>query len=201
MQAESVRRNPIQKRSRDTVRAILEATARILVDDGLEAATTNRIAKDAGVSIGSLYQYFGSRDAIVAALAQQHADEMLALLTEHAGVIAVLSPKQAVEAFVAAMIRAHRTAPELHVALMQQLFSEGPAAIQAVHDPSRRIVRAWLEQNRERVRPTDLDAAAFLLTTTVEAAIHAQIIEDPSRLSDAAWERELVDLLLRYLLP
>jgi AcrR family transcriptional regulator len=198
---ETPRRNPTQRRARETVRAILEAGARILVAEGPDALTTNRVAREAGVSIGSLYQYFGSREAILGALAQRHADDMLALLGEHAGSIAALSPREAVAGFVGAMIAAHRTEPRLHVALTQQLLADGPAALEAVHDPARGLVRAWLEQHRDAIRPRDLDTAAFLLTTTVEAAIHAQILEEPEKLSDPAWERELVDLLLRYLLP
>lgn len=182
------------------MKAILEATARILVREGPDAATTNRIAREAGVSIGSLYQYFDSREAIVTALAQAHADEMLALLASHVAAIAGAPPRVAVETFVGAMIKAHQTAPELHVALLQQMLAHGPAALKAISDPARGMVRAWLELHRDAIRPTDLETAAFLLTTTTEAAIHAQILDDPERLRDPAWERELVDLLLRYLL-
>lgn len=199
--AENPRRRPIQRRSQETVRAILEAAARIVIRDGLEAATTTRIAKTAGVSVGSLYQYFGSREEIVGALAREHAEAMLTLLSAHAGGIVALPPREAVAALVGALIAAHRQDPELHVALTRHLLADGPDAIRAVHDPARKLVRAWLEQHRDRIRPRDLDAAAFLLTTTTEAAIHAQILEDAGRLSDPAWERELVDLLLRYLLP
>ena len=198
---ETPRRAPTQRRSRETVQAILQAAARILVREGRDAVTTNRVAKDAGVSIGSLYQYFSSRDAIIGALAQEHASEMIGLLLAHAGPIAGQGPREAIPQFVSAMIAAHKGAPDLHLALLTQMLSDGPAAIKAVHDPARGLVRAWLGQHAAAIRPRDLDAAAFLLTTTVEAAIHAQIIEDPQRLGDPAWEAELVDLLLRYLLP
>jgi AcrR family transcriptional regulator len=199
--SETARRAPTQRRSKETVTAILQATARILVREGREAVTTNRVARDAGVSIGSLYQYFSSRDAIVAALAQEHASEMIGLLLAHAGPIAGLGPREAIPRFVSAMIAAHKGSPELHIALMTQLLSDGPEALRAVHDPARGLVRAWVGQHAASLRVRDLDAAAFLLTTTVEAAIHAQILEDPARLGDPAWEAELVDLLLRYLLP
>lgn len=197
---ENQRRAPTQRRSKETVKAILEAAARVLVREGPDAATTNRIAKAAGVSIGSLYQYFDSREAILTALAQAHADEMLALLATHVAAIAGAPPKVAVETFVAAMIKAHQAAPELHVALLQQMLAHGPAALKAINDPARGMVRAWLELHRDAIRPTNLDTAAFLLTTTAEAAIHAQILDAPERLRDPLWERELVDLLLRYLL-
>jgi len=62
------RKRPLQARSRETYAAILEATARILEAEGLEAANTNAIAERAGVSVGSLYQYFPDKAAIFAEL-------------------------------------------------------------------------------------------------------------------------------------
>lgn len=59
------RRKPRQSRSRATVDAILQATAQVLVRDGYQKATTNRIAERAGVSVGTLYQYFPNKDALV----------------------------------------------------------------------------------------------------------------------------------------
>lgn len=62
------RKAPVQARSAATVEAILEAAAHILESEGFEGYTTNAIAKRAGVSIGSLYQYFPNKDAVTAAL-------------------------------------------------------------------------------------------------------------------------------------
>jgi len=70
------RKTPIQARSSATVEAILEAAARILESEGLEGYTTNAIAKRAGVSIGSLYQYFPNKDAVTAALVRADTEEM-----------------------------------------------------------------------------------------------------------------------------
>lgn len=193
------RRTPSQDRSRVTVGAILEATARVLVAEGAAAASTNRIARVAGVGIGTLYQYFPSREAIFAALARVHADEMLALLAAHASPLIEAPPRVAVPAFIRAMAAAHAVAPKLHLVLTETMLSGGAAALAEIRDPGRQLVRAWLERHRAVVRPRDLDAAAFLLTTTVEAAIHAQIVEDPARLSDPAWLGELEALLLGYL--
>src|SRR5579859_5011283 len=66
------RKHAAQDRSRATVDALVEATARILVRDGFDRASTNRIAAEAGVSIGSLYQYFPSKEALVAAVIDRH---------------------------------------------------------------------------------------------------------------------------------
>ncbi|WP_338319666.1 helix-turn-helix domain-containing protein, partial [Bradyrhizobium ottawaense] len=62
------RKNASQARSRATIPALVEATARILVREGFEKASTNRLAEIAGASVGSLYQYFTSKEALVAAV-------------------------------------------------------------------------------------------------------------------------------------
>src|SRR6185437_5949733 len=72
----SPRKIASQQRSRATVDALVEATARVLVEEGYERASTNRIAQVAGVSIGSLYQYFPSKEALVAAAAERHQQEL-----------------------------------------------------------------------------------------------------------------------------
>ena len=66
---------PKQARSRATVEALLEATAQVLADVGYAKASTNRIAKRAGVSVGSLYQYFRDKEALVRALVERHIAE------------------------------------------------------------------------------------------------------------------------------
>jgi len=72
------RKRPVQERSRDTVDRILSAAARIFDEDGYRRTTTNRVAEAAGVSVGSLYQYFPNKDALLVALAERHVDEITA---------------------------------------------------------------------------------------------------------------------------
>ena len=74
------RKNASQDRSRATVEALLAATARILVRDGYEGTSTNQVALAAGVSVRSLYQYFPSKEALVAAVIEQHTNEMMEIV-------------------------------------------------------------------------------------------------------------------------
>jgi AcrR family transcriptional regulator len=78
------RKAPTQRRAAVTVEAILEAAARILETQGLEGYTTNAVAERAGVSIGSLYQYFPHRDALTAALIEQETAVLIARAREAA---------------------------------------------------------------------------------------------------------------------
>src|ERR1700722_10162709 len=72
------RKLPVQSRSSETVNAVLEAAARILERHGFEGYTTNAVAERAGVSIGSLYQYFPSKDAVTVALIERETATLLA---------------------------------------------------------------------------------------------------------------------------
>src|SRR4051812_21121215 len=72
----SPRKAPRQERSKATVDAILGAMVRVLVKEGWDAASTNRVAAEAGVSVGSLYQYFPSKEALVLAVMERHVVEM-----------------------------------------------------------------------------------------------------------------------------
>ena len=91
-QLDMVRRTPTQRRSRDTVGAILEATARVLVAEGPAAASTNRIAKVAGVGIGTLYQYFASREEILDALSNYSG--AVVLVSHDEGAVEALNPER-----------------------------------------------------------------------------------------------------------
>src|SRR5260370_3447682 len=76
------RKSASQKRSRVTVETLLDATARVLTREGYDRASTNRIAAKAGVSVGSLYQYFPNKEALVAPLVPRHNREMPGLVAD-----------------------------------------------------------------------------------------------------------------------
>jgi AcrR family transcriptional regulator len=99
---------------------VLEATARILVKEGYDHASTNRIAQVAGVSIGSLYQYFPSKEALVAAVIDRHTGEMLQPIRATLLKVAASPVGEAARELVKAMIDAHRVDPKLHRVLVEQ---------------------------------------------------------------------------------
>jgi AcrR family transcriptional regulator len=74
------RKRPTQARATATVEAILLATSRLLAREGYDRLSTNRVAEEAGVSVGSLYQYFPSKEALVATLAERHRERTMALV-------------------------------------------------------------------------------------------------------------------------
>src|SRR5262249_12221141 len=116
------RRKPAQSRSRATVAAILEAATRIFEARGYSAATTNLIADRAGVSVGSLYEYFPSKDAILVALTESHLEQARQVLREATQPLAKTSGDVAavVRAVVQATVKLHAMAPGLHRVLTEQ---------------------------------------------------------------------------------
>src|SRR5689334_12938801 len=108
------RKTASQARSRATVEALVEATARILVRDGFDQASTNRIAAAAGVSVGSLYQYFPSKEALVAAVIARHRADLTAVARGAFAEAAALPLAEAIRRLVAVAVEAHRVDPKLH---------------------------------------------------------------------------------------
>src|SRR5262245_14388762 len=192
-----------QERSRVTVDALLEATARVLLREGYDRASTNRIAEVAGVSIGSLYQYFPSKEALVAAVIDRHTQE-IAEVTRTALIKAAARPIEvAARAFVSVAIDGHRVNPRLHGVLAEQIPRVGRLPkIEAFQQEGYALVRGYLEAHRDEVAVADLDLAAFVLVTVVEALTHAAVLRRPDILSDEKAGRFVDDvtrLVVRYL--
>jgi AcrR family transcriptional regulator len=196
------RKKPSQARSRATVDALLDATARVLVKQGYAAASTNRIAEMAGISVGSLYQYFPSKDALVTAVRRRHASEMSAMLRGRAATLAGAPLETAVEILVHAVVEAHLIDPKLHRVLDEQV--PRPVTLSGgedIGDDIRATLKMLLTVYRDQILPTDLDLASMILLHTVEALIHAALDESKPESSVEAIEREIKLIVLRYLKP
>lgn len=182
--------------------AILEATAHILVTEGVERLSTNRVAQVAGVSIGSLYQYFPNKEALVLALLERHVSRMLALLSQHATELVGAPIEEAVTAYVRVILETHRIAPRLHHVLTLQAVNLDMNALADWEAQARQMVQGYLETRRDDIVPDDLEMAAFVLVHSVEAVIHRAIVkeDDVTAIPWGRLEKELQALILRYLL-
>jgi AcrR family transcriptional regulator len=196
------RKEPRQERARATVDAILAATARILVKEGYDRASTNKIAEAAGVSVGSLYQYFPSKEALVAALIERHSQEMMRCLEEKALTTEPGTPlRVVVRDVVEAMVEAHRVDPKLHRVLMEQVPRVGALKrISEIDDRALELIRAYLEMRRAEVRPRNLKLASFLLASLVEAVTHGAVLLHQEYLAEEMLVDETTDIICRYLL-
>ena len=183
----SPRKRASQERSRATVDALVEATARILVRDGFDRASTNRIAQEAGVSIGSLYQYFPGKEALVVAVIERHNREIMQVARDAVAEAEGLPLEEAARGIIAAAIEAHRVDPRLHRVLAEQTPRTGALeSVEAFNSEAFRLFRAYLERHRDQLRDVDLDLAAFVCVTSIEALTHTAVLHRPEVLSDEA---------------
>ena len=170
------RKKASQERSRATVDALVEATARILVREGFEKTSTNRIAEVAGVSVGSLYQYFPGKEALVAAVIDRHNEEIMALVRAALVEVAEMPIEKAVRRLVTVAIEAHRIKPELHRVVAEQIPRAGKLDVEAYNREIHALVRAYLDSRRKEMRKVDIDVATFICVSAIEAVAHNVVL-------------------------
>src|SRR6185437_3041590 len=179
------RKQPRQSRSRDTVAAILAATSRVLIKRGFDGLTTNAVAAAAGVSIGSLYQYFPNKEALVAGLIDDHIDTINAAILAELSRVATLPIAQAARRVIELTIRAHSIEPELHRVLTEQVPRIGALAkLRQLDEITNRVVAALLASRKGELAIDNVELAAFVLVASIEAIIHRAALFYPERLHD-----------------
>jgi len=194
------RKRPRQARSKVTVGTLLEATSRVLVKHGFDGLSTNAVAAAAGVSIGSLYQYFPNKEALVAALIDRHMEEMNAAVLAELTRVAQLPIAKAARCVVELTIRAHAIDPDLHRVLTEQVPRIGKLArLREVDEICHRMVAGLLAARRDEIAIRDPDLAAFILVSTIEAVVHRAALLYPQRLRDPRLVDETTLLVTRYL--
>lgn len=181
---------------------ILEAAARVLVQEGFDAMNTNRVAEVAGVSVGSLYQYFPHKSALIAELIDRRADDERAFMQAWIAQLPAGSLEDVLEATVRGALAFRAQAPELHGALIEQLPHIGRFA------PLRRRVEEaaaglypLLDAHRERLPDQDVGRAAFVLVNAIHSLTHDGILPRPEGLGDEELVAAAMALVRGYLLP
>jgi AcrR family transcriptional regulator len=193
----SPRKEPQQERSRALFETILTAATRVLVKEGYEAATTNRIAEAAGISVGSLYQYFPNKESIVGQLLDRHANAMWEVFAQGVAAYANVPLADAVPAIIDAIMTAHGVEPKLHRVLQELVPRAGRLAKQReMNRRAARVAAQFLAAHRDETDVADIETAAFVLVEAVEALIHASL---DSELEDARVRAEAIRMSLRYL--
>ena len=202
-----LRRSPTQSRAAATLRAIREAALRILKQEGHARLTTNRIAEVAGISIGSLYQYYADKHAIAADICNElltsELDE-IRRLDRRAIALAEDSLDATLAFFVEEQVARHRR-------LYQQL-SDFYLEIHWKYDfeayarkryPNKPTTAEWLpsalERHRDTLRVQDFTLAARMVANALEGTIHATLDRNPELILTQEFIDELHVMLVRYL--
>ncbi|WP_250623119.1 TetR/AcrR family transcriptional regulator [Pinirhizobacter soli] len=191
------RKTAAQERSRATVDALVEATARILVKEGFDKASTNRIAELAGVSVGSLYQYFPGKEALVAAVIERHQLQIMETVRGELAEVLTQPVEKGVRRIVALAVKAHRVDPKLHRVLAEQIPRVGKLEeLETFSRENYAIFRTYLESRRDEIRIDNLELASFVCVTTIEALTHNAVLHHPQMLSDEKMQA-LIDAATR----
>ena len=167
--------------------------------DGYELFSTNRIAKAAGCSIGSLYQYFPSKEALIAELIERHTVQMVSICRKALEDVATAPLDVAARQTCAAMVAAHAVNPKLSKIFREQLPRVGKLKrLNDMHAGTAAMVAVLLKARRAEINVADPDLAAFFIVQGVDALIHASLDLRAKGLSDTALVEELTRFVLGY---
>ena len=192
------RRKPKQARAQDTVEVIFEATARILRKEGRAALNTNYIAECAGISVGTLYQYFPDKESILVAIARRE------LEADHAAVIKAISGPADTDAdpvrlAIRALIARFRRSREVRRIAIETLISEGYGDELAT---SVQKAAQMIGENEDRFLPGRADAVSpvslFVITRAISGVLRSASQEQSPLLDSQEFEDELVKLVRTY---
>ncbi len=192
--AKPARRRAKQDRAQETVSVVLEAAAQVLQREGYARATTNRIAKTAGVSVGTIYQYFNDKDEIFDALIRREIDGLQKVLRD-AAPARHESMADALRKLLLALVHIRPEAPALYRSLEQVPNALFRRRVAAARGGVVQWVREFLAMHPRELRVQDLDTAAFVIVSAAEGvAMNASPEFYRGRGAD-----ELASLFTRYL--
>jgi AcrR family transcriptional regulator len=181
------------------VEVILEAAARVFVSLGYARATTNRIAAAAGISVGSLYQYFPSKDAIAVELLRRYRESLVALVRGHMATVARGDLASVVRSLLEALLRPEGIDPDLHRVLIERVLrTSARAEMVGFEERLEHLLADVFRGTPSVIAVPDPELAAFVLVRAVLGAVHSAVVDRPavdrSRLAE-----ELTRLIVRYL--
>lgn len=199
--SEGMRKLPTQERARRTIAAIFEATAQIVASDGAEALSTNKVAQRAGVSIGTLYQYFPTKEAIVVAMIAQ---ERLRVMSELQAMLisAVqhrrLDARSLLRERIRALLAALGTGSHLNRAMVRLAWhmDHYEQVAQAQREGTEHLAIALSRLKDPQLR-TPSPAMLFVATRAVIGVIRAASLENSPLLDTRELEDELVRMVWR----
>jgi AcrR family transcriptional regulator len=180
------RKTPKQERSRETVGVLVEATGRVIQGEGLRGATTRRIAERAGVSVGSLYQYFPGRDALVAAYLERCLAADVATLAAMVDELRSEPLEVLVDRVARAFLRRHLEQRELYGEIFEAVaIVDWTDEVRATVAELVRMLATHLRE-RSDVQVRDPELAAFAVVHALRAVMSAATVAAPAGLDEEA---------------
>ena len=178
------------------VETLLEAAARVFVKEGYGKATTNKIAAAAGVSVGSLYQYFPSKDAIAVELLRRYREGLVALVATRLGNADRQTFGEVVHDLLGALVRAENINPALHRVLIEQVLRTSARREMIGFEERLEEVLAAALRGAEANVP-DYELAAFILVRVVLSVVQSAVVDRP-KFKTPALVDDLTRLVVAY---
>ena len=195
--ADPYRKTPRQSRSKETIEVVFEAAARILQTRALAEFNTNAIARLAGVSIGTLYQYFPNKNAILIAMAQRELDKVSQEIVSRVAAEYTRDASELARTVVRALLKAFGGRQRARKALIEALVANGLS--DELAKPIDHVVRTILGQKPQSQGEhfkTLTPVALYVMTRAVIGTIRSAVMEQSDYLGTDAFEDELVKLFL-----
>ncbi|MEI3775644.1 TetR/AcrR family transcriptional regulator [Pectobacterium brasiliense] len=191
------RKLPAQARSRATVEAIMQSATYILTKVGWEGLTTNAIAEKAGVNIGSLYQFFPNKEAIIAELQRRHAVDTQTELLQTLDILPQQrSLRDALSLVVEGIITEHRIAPAMHKAIHEEL----PGSVRHIADDKQKLHKLFSDALKPFMKNVpDPELSVYLMGIALHAIVHTVTADRPDLLKQQHLVTEIVTLFENYL--
>ncbi|MGE5085909.1 MAG: TetR/AcrR family transcriptional regulator [Bacillota bacterium] len=187
---------PTQERSRQTVATILDACARLLVSEGFYSITTDKIAKEAGVSIGSLYQFFGNKESVVQAVVKNLMEEDKRIMSDRMRAISPQPPEQRVKAMIELAFEIYRRHYELRAKLTTIQYYVADASY--ISD-SIRFFQEVIKYNLPQIPGKDMEKVAYIIVNAFMGLANTMAIDNPNYINDPAVLSEMTQLFYKYL--
>ncbi|NVK54148.1 MAG: TetR/AcrR family transcriptional regulator [Alteromonadaceae bacterium] len=173
----SLKKQPVQQRSVFMVDVIKQAAVRVLKDRGAAGFTTYMVAEVAGVSVGSLYQYFGSKETLIAEIKRDHFAQLRGLFRQAGEALSTGTIGEAVDKFVDASVEGHLIDPQLHRILSSELGDFDLVEDDKSDDSIKNAIESVLLNYREQLRnDLHIPTAAHLSYHLVEKTVHDTLI-------------------------
>ncbi len=188
------RKRPGQARSRFTVDALLTATMQLLVRGGVGAVNTNDVAERAGVSVGSLYQYFPNKESLLSALAVRCRQELCDALSDVVAAERDRSTADFTDAIAAALVQFYREDLRLYAQLLPLI---GPLGLKRKLKPVDDALQGlWVNEFDARLDiPIEESRFRATLLTSMLDATFSKLVSHDRLLHDARLTNRLVHVL------
>lgn len=189
-------KTPTQERSRQTVATILDACSRLLISEGFYSITTDKIAKEAGVSIGSLYQFFGNKESVVQAVVKNLLEEDKRILADRMRSISPLPAEQRIRAMLELAFEICRRNSELRSKLttIQYYVAEASYMTETI-----RYFQEVVKYNLPAIPGRDMEKVSYVIVNAFIGMVNTMCVDKPDYINDQGILAEMTALLYKYL--